>query len=81
MLFNESQSRIVVSVTPEKLNNALATLRERDVPFQQLGTVGGDELQIQIDDQIFRWPVADIYDGWWNAIRRAVGQDESISSL
>jgi phosphoribosylformylglycinamidine synthase len=81
VLFNESQSRIVISVRPENLDNAMAMLRERDVPFQQLGKVGGDELQIRINEQIFRWRVTEIYDQWWNAIRRAVEQDESIPSL
>ena len=81
VLFNESQSRIIISVTPENLDKAIAMLRERDVPFQQLGKVGGDELQIRINEQTFRWRVAEIYDDWWNAIRRAVEQDESIPSL
>jgi phosphoribosylformylglycinamidine synthase len=80
-LFNESQSRIVISVTPQNLDRAIAMLREHDVPSQQLGKVGGDELQIRIDEQTFRWRVAEIYDEWWNAIRRAVEQDESIPSL
>jgi len=81
VLFNESQSRIVISVRPENLTNAIAILSERDVPFQQLGKVGGGELQICVDEQTFRWRVAEIYDQWWNAIRRAVEQDESIPSL
>jgi phosphoribosylformylglycinamidine synthase subunit PurL len=81
VLFNESQSRIVISVTPQNLDNAIAMLHERDVPFQQLGKVGGDELQIRIDEQTFRWRVAEIYDEWWNAIRRAVERDERIPSL
>jgi phosphoribosylformylglycinamidine synthase len=80
-LFNESQSRIVISVAPENLDKAIRMLRERDVPFQQLGKVGADKLQIRMDEQTFRWRVAEIYDDWWNAIRRAVGQDESIPSL
>src|ERR1043166_3288678 len=80
-LFNESQSRIVVSVVPKNRDKTLAILRKHGVPFQQLGKVGGDELQIRIDDQTFRWSVSEIYDQWWNAIRRAVGQDESIPSL
>jgi len=80
-LFNESQSRIVISVRPENLDNAIAMLRERDVPFQQLGKVGVHELQIRIDEQTFRWRVAEIYDQWWNAITRAVEQDERIPSL
>jgi phosphoribosylformylglycinamidine synthase len=81
VLFNESQSRIIISVTPENLDKAIAMLRERNVPFQQLGKVGGDELQIRINEQPFRWRVAEIYADWWNAIRRAVEQDESIPSL
>jgi phosphoribosylformylglycinamidine synthase subunit PurL len=81
VLFNESQSRIFISVTPQNLDNAIAMLRERDVPFQQLGKVGGGELQIRINKQTFRWRVAEIYDEWWNAIRRAVEQEERIPSL
>src|SRR5262245_43857930 len=80
-LFNESQSRIVISVASEDLGKAISLLGERDVPFQQLGKVGGDELQIRVDEQIFRWPVAEIYDEWCDAISRAVGEDESIPSL
>src|SRR5262245_26981424 len=79
--FNEAHSHTVISVTPENLDNALAFLREGDVAFQQLGKVGGDELQIRIGEQTFRWRVAEIYDDWWNAIRPAVEQDESIPSL
>jgi phosphoribosylformylglycinamidine synthase subunit PurL len=81
VLFNESQSRVVISVAPEKLDKAFAMLRERGVPFDQLGRVSNDELQIRIGEQTFRWRVAEIYDEWWNAIRSAVGQDESIPSL
>ena len=81
VLFNESQSRIVISVRPENLDKAISMLHERDVPFHQLGKVGGDELQIRINEQTFRWRVAEIHDEWWNAIRRAVEQDERIPSL
>ena len=81
VLFNESQSRVVISVGPGNLDSVLTMLRERDVPFQQLGKVGDDELQIRTDEQTFRWRVAEIHDQWWNAIRSAVEQDESIPSL
>ena len=84
-LFNESQSRIVISVAPENLDKAMSMLsasadssggeRERGVPFQQLGKVGGDQLRIQVNDQKFSWPIADLYDDWWNSIRRLVESD------
>jgi phosphoribosylformylglycinamidine synthase len=81
VLFNESQSRILISVASENLEKTISRMSERDVPFQQLGKVGGEELHIRIDEQTFRWRVTEIYDEWWNAIRRAVEKDESIPSL
>ena len=80
-LFNESQSRIVISVGPEDLDNTILMLRERDVPFQQLGEVGGDQLRIQVNDQTFAWPIADLHDDWWNAIRRLVEGDSSAERI
>ncbi|HEV8419220.1 MAG TPA: AIR synthase-related protein, partial [Candidatus Udaeobacter sp.] len=81
VLFNESQSRILISVAFENLEKTISRMSERDVPFQQLGKVAGDELHIRIDEQTFRWRVTEIYDEWWNAIRRAVEKDETIPSL
>jgi phosphoribosylformylglycinamidine synthase subunit PurL len=81
ILFNESQSRIIISVAPENLDNAVAMLREHGVPIQQLGEVGGDELQIRIYEKTFRWRIGELYDDWWNAIRRAVDEQETIPSL
>jgi phosphoribosylformylglycinamidine synthase II len=82
-LFNESQSRIVISVATNDLEKTMSTLRERGVPFEQLGKVGGNELRIRLDNEDFRWPIADLHDDWWNSIRRAVEGDfaESVPSL
>jgi phosphoribosylformylglycinamidine synthase subunit PurL len=82
VLFNESQSRIIISVAPEHVEKAMAMFRERDTPFQTLGTVGGDELCIRVNEEAFHWRVADLYDDWFNAIRRAVEKEtERIPSL
>jgi hypothetical protein len=60
----------------------MSILRERDVPVQQLGKVGGDDLRIRVNEESFRWPIASLYDGWFNAIRRAVEDEtERIPSL
>jgi phosphoribosylformylglycinamidine synthase II len=83
-LFNESQSRIVASVAPENFEKTMSMLRACDVPFQHLGKVGGDELRIRASDETFRWPISDLHDDWFNAIRRAVASDfatERIPSL
>ena len=83
-LFNESQSRVVISVAAESLEKTMSVLRKAGVPFHQLGTVGGDRLRIKVADQNFTWPIADLYDDWWNSIRRLVESDsgaEGIPSL
>jgi phosphoribosylformylglycinamidine synthase subunit PurL len=83
ILFNESQSRIVISVAAENLDKIIAKLRERGVPHLHLGEVTGDELRIRANDETFRWPVPELYDGWWNTIRRAIESDsaERLPSL
>ena len=80
-LFKESQSRIVISVTPENLENVVSMLRERDVLFQQLGKVCGDELRIQVNNEAFAWSIADLYDDWSNSIRRLVESDASAERI
>ena len=81
VLFNESQSRIVISVAPEGVNKTMAMLRDRDVPFQQLGRVSRDQLRIEVNKQKFAWPIAGLYDGWWNSIRRLVESDSSAERI
>ncbi len=81
-LFNESQSRIVISAAANNLGRTMSMLRQYGVPFRQLGKVGGDELRIRVNEETFRWPLADLYDDWFNAIRRAVEDEaERIPSL
>ena len=82
VLFNESQSRIVISVAADDAEKAMSILHERAVPVRQLGKVGGDNLRIRVNEEIFCWPIANLYDGWFNAIRRTVEDEtERIPSL
>lgn len=50
-LFGEAQSRIIVSVSPQKLDEFVDELAAADVEFSNLGTVTNGE--IQIDEQSF----------------------------
>jgi phosphoribosylformylglycinamidine synthase subunit PurL len=82
VLFNESQSRIVISVAPADFEKAMSILRKSGIPFQELGKVKANELFIRVNKETFRWQIADLYDDWWNAIRRAVEDEtERIPSL
>ena len=71
-LFGESQSRIVISVAQKSSAAVQEKLESANVPFTLLGTVGGEELQITVRDECFRWPIAEIHDLWFNAIARSV---------
>ena len=78
VLFNESQSRIVISCAPNDAEKILGVLKTKNIPHQKLGAVGGDTLSIND----FSWPIAEIYDDWFNAIRRAVeSAAEPVRSL
>jgi phosphoribosylformylglycinamidine synthase II len=81
VLFNESQSRIIISITPKNLEKTMSLLQERGLPHRQLGIVDGDELRVRTNNEDFRWKVADLYDGWWNAIRHAVESDSSAERI
>src|SRR5262249_34546525 len=51
VLFNESQSRIVVSVAPADLEKTISILRESAVPFEQLGKVSARELRTRVNKE------------------------------
>ncbi|MCL4416539.1 MAG: AIR synthase related protein [Actinobacteria bacterium] len=61
-LFNESQSRIVVSVGKNKLKDLVKLCKKFTVPFVQLGTVGGDVLKINGQSCIKIKEAQNIYD-------------------
>jgi phosphoribosylformylglycinamidine synthase subunit PurL len=78
VLFNESQSRIVISCAPADAEKILEALKSKNVPHQKLGEVATDTLSINE----FSWPIAEIHDEWFNAIRRAVESEaEPVRSL
>ena len=81
VLFNESQSRIVISVAPENLQRTMSILQERQIPFQQLGKVGGNRLRIRLGSEEFSWPITDLHEDWWNAIRCAVESDSAAEGI
>jgi phosphoribosylformylglycinamidine synthase len=76
VLFNESQSRIVISVSPENAERVLALLKGHEIPHHRLGTVGGDSLLARVNGAEFRWPITELYDDWYFAIARAVASGD-----
>lgn len=51
-LFSESQSRVLVTVSQDKLQEALNVLQSRGVAHTQLGAVTSGEIQVQAGDDV-----------------------------
>ncbi|WP_054955683.1 phosphoribosylformylglycinamidine synthase subunit PurL [Paenibacillus dakarensis] len=68
-LFSESQSRIILSVSPGKQSNLEQLLKESNVPFAAIGCVGGDQLSININGtSAVKEPVEALKSVWEDAI-------------
>jgi len=75
ILFNETQSRVVISTVPENADAVLQSLQERRLPAHCLGSIGGDELRIVAAGKTLRWPLREIHADWFGAIANALHQN------
>jgi phosphoribosylformylglycinamidine synthase len=81
-LFNESQSRIVISCAQNDSEKILAKLRSKNIPHRRLGEVSTKTLSIKAAGSELSWPIETLHDDWFHAIRRAVESDaEPVRSL
>lgn len=70
VLFSESQSRFLVSLKKEHLENVEKALKAREVPFTLLGKTGGDSLTITINNEpVIHQPLKDLEENWRGAIQ------------
>jgi len=77
VLFNETQSRVVISTVPENAEAVLQLFVQRGLPAHRLGTVGSSELAITATGETLRWPIQEIHADWYNAVAAAVLGDLS----
>ncbi len=69
LLFNESQSRAVISVKKANAAAAIALLEWRGVPVRRLGLVNKSaELKITADGATHQWPLAQLHHAWADTI-------------
>ena len=66
LLFGETQSRVIVSCSPENARR----ISQTSIPVARLGLVGGKTLNIKTQHGELIWPVERLRDIWWNAIGR-----------
>ncbi|MEO7167554.1 MAG: phosphoribosylformylglycinamidine synthase subunit PurL, partial [Chthoniobacterales bacterium] len=75
LLFNETQSRVVISTVSTSADAVMELLKKHGVPAHRLGTVGGDELALAVGDEKLCWPLHEIHHDWFHAIARALDQE------
>jgi phosphoribosylformylglycinamidine synthase subunit PurL len=72
ILFNESQSRVIISVRAEDSPAAEAICTAAEIPFSRVGKVGGTDLVISTQRETLRWDIAELYQAWYGSIERAM---------
>ena len=72
LLFNESQSRILISSRPGSAAELQLLANRHNVDLIELGRVGGQKLQITVGKRVIRWDVDELFDSWYFSIERAV---------
>jgi phosphoribosylformylglycinamidine synthase subunit PurL len=81
LLFGESQSRIILSIKPDKVESILNRARDTGIPASHIGAVGGDRFVIDVEKG--RWsegcridlPLEQVSDRWGNAIEELLGHE------
>jgi len=68
LLFNESQSRIILSVSQANASAVLSLLQWRGIPARRLGSVGGDNLIIRANGQELLAPISQLRSAWADSI-------------
>ena len=72
LLFNETQSRIIISVAAANASAVLSLLEWRCVPARRIGTVGGDALVVRADGGELNWKLAVLHKAWYFSISEAM---------
>jgi phosphoribosylformylglycinamidine synthase subunit PurL len=70
LLFGETQGRIIVSIPPSHETKILGQAAILGLPAEKIGTVGGKNLSLKVDEGIFEWDLDTLHDGWFNCINR-----------
>ncbi|MEI6519890.1 MAG: phosphoribosylformylglycinamidine synthase subunit PurL [bacterium] len=74
-LFAESQSRIILTANPAKVDAIKMMAEDQDIPFTVIGTVGGTSLKITVDgEETINLPVEKITTAFYSPIYNAMGE-------
>jgi phosphoribosylformylglycinamidine synthase len=73
LLFSEGQSRMLLSVHPDRAE-ALESLADRHgIPLSRLGVTGGEKLRVQLNGvDAISLDLSDLRDAWWSALEKDI---------
>jgi phosphoribosylformylglycinamidine synthase subunit PurL len=75
LLFNESQSRVIISVQRINAAATLALLDWRGVPARRMGSVAkSDSLRISADGDTCAWSLRELDESWSQSIEKLMGE-------
>ena len=70
-LFGESQSRIVISASPEKGQKILSLAKEKNIPAQKIGTVTDKDFEVSVNGNvIIKEKTEELFQCWFGALKR-----------
>jgi phosphoribosylformylglycinamidine synthase len=73
VLFSESQSRALVSVSPDKADELERLAEEASVPLSRLGVTGSDKLEIRVNgERAVARTVVSLREAWWSSLERGL---------
>jgi phosphoribosylformylglycinamidine synthase len=72
VLFNESASRILLSVSASNAVTVLSLLEWRGIKALRLGTVGGPHLEITAGPTTVSWQVKDLREAWYGSLAKVM---------
>lgn len=70
--FGESQSRVVISLLPERKEAVEKLAQEYQLPLEFMGAVGGDQFRLTAGSQTLAAPLADLTDIYLNSLAKMV---------
>lgn len=69
-LFSETHARYLITVTPEKSEEILGNLKEKNVPAAIIGVVGGDSLKISYAENDIKISVSELANSYQGVIEK-----------
>jgi phosphoribosylformylglycinamidine synthase II len=72
LLFGEDQGRVIISLAPQRLQKVMELCKNKGVPCQVLGTVGGENLAISWPTGRLSVPLKDLFGAWSTGLTRHI---------